>query len=78
MDLPVTQDQRYHLLPTGDPDARRAGGGPALMPPTDCCLQGRRGSLGTVVSPTPGLHPGSGLFLCVQTCHVCVRITAVG
>lgn len=33
MDCPVTQDQRHHLLPTGDPDARRAGGGPALMPP---------------------------------------------
>ena len=35
MDCPVTQDQRHHLLLTGDPNACRAGGGPALMPPTD-------------------------------------------
>lgn len=42
MDFPITQDQRYHLLPTGDPDARRAGGGPALMPPTDRLLPTRQ------------------------------------
>lgn len=35
MNRPITQDQRHHLLPTGNPDSRHVRGGPALMPPTD-------------------------------------------